>query len=45
MPCTGDCATCSVIQSNCTSCINNNYYNYQCLVNCVSGYVAMSKVC
>ena len=43
--CTGDCATCSVSVSNCTSCATKNLLNNQCLDTCPSGYVAISKIC
>lgn len=43
--CTGDCATCSVIATNCTSCISGNLLNNQCLNPCPAGYAAVNKVC
>jgi proprotein convertase subtilisin/kexin type 5 len=44
-PCTGDCATCFVIQSNCTSCKTLNLLGNQCLTNCPSNYAPVSGVC
>jgi proprotein convertase subtilisin/kexin type 5 len=44
-PCTGDCATCSVIQSNCTSCKTMNLIGNQCMANCPSGYAPISAIC
>ena len=43
--CTGDCATCSVSTSNCTSCSTNNLLNNACLPNCPTGYIPDNKVC
>lgn len=43
--CKGDCATCSVTDTNCTSCIANNLLNNICYQPCPSGYIGISKVC
>ena len=36
-PCTGDCATCSVFQYNCTACQTLNLNENECVANCPSG--------
>jgi hypothetical protein len=45
LPCTGDCGTCSVLQSNCTSCKTLNFLNYQCLASCPTTYAPVSGIC
>jgi hypothetical protein len=43
--CTGDCGTCSVIQSNCTSCLTMNLLGNQCTATCPTTYAPINSVC
>lgn len=45
VPCTGDCATCDILQSNCTSCKTLYYLSNQCLTVCPSTYAPVNGVC
>lgn len=45
LPCTGDCGTCSVIQSNCTSCKTLFLSDYQCIATCPNYTAPISRVC
>jgi proprotein convertase subtilisin/kexin type 5 len=44
-PCTGDCSTCSITVTNCTSCINNNLLNNICYIQCPIGYLGLARIC
>lgn len=44
-PCTGDCATCSIVQSNCTSCKTMYLLGNQCVSPCPNHYAPVSGVC
>ena len=43
--CTGDCLTCSVATSNCTSCTTLNLDGNDCVSVCTSGLVPVNRVC
>ena len=45
VPCEGDCATCSIILSNCTSCRTLNLLNNTCSSTCPLGTVALNRIC
>lgn len=45
LPCTGDCGTCQVLQSNCTSCKTLNLLNNQCIATCPTIYAPVNGVC
>lgn len=43
--CEGDCATCSLTLTNCTSCRTLNLYDNTCQQECPTGTVALNRVC
>lgn len=44
-PCSGDCATCSTTQTNCTSCKTLNLFGNVCQTTCPSGLIPLSNIC
>lgn len=45
VPCEGDCETCSVTLTNCTSCKTLNLFQTTCLATCPSGTISIDQVC
>ncbi len=45
VPCEGDCATCSVTLTNCTSCRTLNLYGNTCNSSCPTGTVPLDRQC
>lgn len=45
LPCDGDCSTCSLLVTNCTSCKTLNLLGNQCLASCPSNYAPAFGVC
>lgn len=43
--CGGDCKTCEVATTNCTSCKTMNYEPYTCVSNCSFGKISLMNVC
>lgn len=44
-PCLGDCATCSVTQTNCTSCRTLNQSGNLCVALCPAGTASVNNIC
>jgi len=42
--CSSQCATCSVIASNCTKCVGAYLYNFNCVSKCPTNYYANSDL-
>lgn len=45
VPCDGECQTCSLTLTNCTSCRTLNLYDNHCISTCPTGTVALNKTC
>ncbi len=43
--CDGECATCSIVTTNCTSCKTKNLLGNACIDTCPSSYVPIGKLC